>query len=53
MAGIVELVEENGREATIDLLVATLDMSRGYAEFVVAMSLGENEGDVVKIDNDG
>ena len=51
MASIKELVGEIGRLATVDMMVTKLNMRREYAEFVVAMSLGENDGDTILIED--
>lgn len=49
---IKEMVEKFGREATVDALVNQLNMTRDYAEFLVAMELGETTGDLVQLDDE-
>lgn len=50
MATIAELVEKHGREEVIEMLVKQRRLTREYAEFVVAMELGEIDRDVVNLD---
>lgn len=51
---IRELIEQGAtREQAIQLAVDNLGMFRAEAEFVLAVELGEIEGDVVEVSGDG
>ncbi len=47
------MIEGATREETIRLTAEALGISRLEAEFIVALELGEVDGDVVVVDDDG
>jgi hypothetical protein len=47
------MIEGATREETIELTAAALGIGLVEAEFIVAMELGEIDGDVVIVDEDG
>ena len=47
------MIEGATREETIKLTAQALEISEAEAEFIVAQELGEIEGDVIALDDDG
>ena len=52
-ARVDQMIQGKDREETVRLTAAALGISEADAEFIIAIELGEIDGDVVVLDKDG